>query len=481
MSRLRACWQLAIRRARGVEAIVEAMKRHPTHQFVQVHACEALGNLAFVVENRSAIAAAGGIEAVVAALKEHMNSNYVVVAACRVLQNLSLDDKIHPQLMAAGSARAVVSAMDTHCAAQVVQESGCRALCNLSHHNGEGTVASAGGIDAILRAMRIHRDVAGVQEHACLVLRNLCASESNRLRVVMGGGIDDVILALTASWRCASSVQACAVLGDLAISTECHGALIQGGCVEAVVRAARTHASVKGLLEVATTLLSRLSAHTDALSRMQASGAADALSRLVAPHVKGVSEAVLRMRLQLLAKLREMEAQDAFVGARGRAELHEMQADVAPSRLHGNLSIQDHRSRLPPPPPPPPLPPPAGSALTLNPKLVGSPMVQVQGMWLYSGAFPQGVLWSGFNTSFARQDRLCNQRCVYQKVDSNGMWGNTAMWWGNNAGQLCWVIGPADAGASTLSRAPCACCPLGACRNASMLSERHAGSRSEPG
>ena len=467
-----------------MEAIVEAMKMHPKHKFVQVHACEALGNLAVVVENRAAIAAAGGIEAVVAALAAHVQSKYVAEPGLRALQNLSLDDGSQAQLTAAGSARAVVSAMDAHRAEKTVQESGCRALCNLSYHNGEGDVASTGGIDAILRAMRIHQGVARVQQNACKALRNLCATESNRVRVLMGGGVDDLIQALTTHTSSSAGEvrqQACAVLGDLAISAECHGSMLQQGSVEAVVfavsQAARTEDSIERLLELATTLFSRLSVHTDALRRMRASGAADLLSRVVTRAAGGslpvsqVSQAAYAMGLEILAKLRDMEASIGGVASSGVA-----------SGLLRNVSIQDHCSR-----PPDPLPPSTGSALVGShvsiqarppplplplppPALAGSPMVRVEGMLLYSAAFPQGVLWSGFNGVFVRQDRLCNQQCVFQKVDGNGMWGNAAMWWGNNSGLPCWVIGPADAGASAPSLS-CARlrCPLGACLGVSMV------------
>ena len=107
--------------AGGIEAVVDALKQHPSNIIVQQDGCSALWNLApNSNDNQKAIAAAGGIEAVVAALTQYPDN---------------------------------------------VQQIGCNALWGFAANNDnhQKSIAAAGGIEAVVAALMEHRDNVSVQ------------------------------------------------------------------------------------------------------------------------------------------------------------------------------------------------------------------------------------------------------------------------------------------------------------------------------
>ena len=66
--------QVGIAKAFGIEAVVAALRAHPTNADVQSWGCYAIGKLAANAENRVGIAKAKGMDAVRAALGAHMSN-----------------------------------------------------------------------------------------------------------------------------------------------------------------------------------------------------------------------------------------------------------------------------------------------------------------------------------------------------------------------------------------------------------------------
>ena len=73
-----------------------------------------------------------------------------------------------------------------------------------------------------------------------------------------------------------------------------------------------------------------------------------------------------------------------------------------------------------------------------------SNVVRLSGMMLHSGG---GVVrpYSGINGDYQLSNRVVNYRQVYLRLPRTTVPGGAAMWWANNSGKLCWVIGPAEA------------------------------------
>ena len=82
--------------------------------------------------------------------------------------------------------------------------------------------------------------------------------------------------------------------------------------------------------------------------------------------------------------------------------------------------------------------------LASNPSVrPSSNMVRISGMMLHMKG--QVVRpYRGINGDYQLSNRVVNFRQVYLRVRQGTVPGGTAMWWANNSGKLCWVIGPEE-------------------------------------
>ena len=69
---------------------------------------------------------------------------------------------------------------------------------------------------------------------------------------------------------------------------------------------------------------------------------------------------------------------------------------------------------------------------------IGAEFVRISGVMLHSKG--QVKVYKGINGDYQRSQEVANGRAVYLKVGKP----TTAMWWANNVGRLCWVVGPRE-------------------------------------
>ena len=141
--------------AGATEALLAAMRAHPTVRDVQAHACDALSA---VCEGD----ATAGDEAAVGRARAHAAQ----------------------QAAEAGALEAVAAAMRAHGGSASVQAAGCRALGSVCEGDDAAALArckrataGAGAIELVVAAMRAHRSglvSADVQAHGCFALGHLC-------------------------------------------------------------------------------------------------------------------------------------------------------------------------------------------------------------------------------------------------------------------------------------------------------------------
>jgi hypothetical protein len=67
---------------------------------------------------------------------------------------------------------------------------------------------------------------------------------------------------------------------------------------------------------------------------------------------------------------------------------------------------------------------------------LGASRVRINGVVLHCEGSSQP--YTGINGEYQRTEEVCNQRAVYVKAGSP----NTAMWWTNSKGTVCWCVGP---------------------------------------
>jgi hypothetical protein len=107
-----------------------------------------------------------------------------------------------------------------HKASVCVQEQACGALkCLAVNADNKVRIVLAGGIEEVMAAMKEHRAIAGVQEQACGALINLAANSNtaNKVWIAGAGGIEAVVAAMAANKASAGvQEQACGALRSLA-------------------------------------------------------------------------------------------------------------------------------------------------------------------------------------------------------------------------------------------------------------------------
>mmetsp|Transcript_40066 Transcript_40066/g.111350 ORF Transcript_40066/g.111350 Transcript_40066/m.111350 type:complete len:836 (-) Transcript_40066:165-2672(-) len=183
----------------GIDAIMEAMKHHPSVAGVQETASAALGNLALrSEENQKAMLHKGGIEAVLTAMAQHLPSESVQEKACWALQQLAMVAQSRAEITNHGGIERVAQAMRAHAMSEPVQEHGCMALGNLAFEvETRKCIAYVGGIDAVICAMRAFPGAAALQEDACFALHNLACSDEAMRPIAEAGGLEAVVRAMS--------------------------------------------------------------------------------------------------------------------------------------------------------------------------------------------------------------------------------------------------------------------------------------------
>ena len=228
-------------KAGGIEAVVKAMDRFPSHSGTQDEACWVLGTLAINDDHKSAIAEKGGLRAIilamyllennaefqttclevishlvnghmlnkvvvcesggispiVTAMNQHSTSTRILGLAIMLLANIAADCGVaKTMIIEAGGIAAIFSAMMAHKTNVEIQECGCGFIANLSCSNDTAKflVSQSGGIGFVLAAMKNHGPDPGVQEHALYALQNLaydCLDTKNL--IIEYGGIEPIL------------------------------------------------------------------------------------------------------------------------------------------------------------------------------------------------------------------------------------------------------------------------------------------------
>uniref|UniRef100_A0A7S4D3B2 Armadillo repeat-containing domain-containing protein n=1 Tax=Eutreptiella gymnastica TaxID=73025 RepID=A0A7S4D3B2_9EUGL len=126
--------------SRGVNVIVETMKAHRELAQVQLHAINALSNVASVGHRYAeAVSNAGGVEAIFAAMKAHMKHTQLQVMACAALRSLCTNDIGRLKVANAGGLDIVNAAVEANQGNPLLQQM----LCELPSKfctTGPGTV-----------------------------------------------------------------------------------------------------------------------------------------------------------------------------------------------------------------------------------------------------------------------------------------------------------------------------------------------------
>jgi hypothetical protein len=163
----------------GLHQIIAAMRSHAAHAKLQTEACHVLRirNLAYMynsAEGKAALLATGCAEAVVGALRAHPSVAAVQEHGCGAVCNLAFTDEGIAAVLAVGGAEAVVGALRAHLSVAAVQKEGCMAMVNLAcTDEGKATLLAVGGAEAVVGALRAHPSVAAVQLEGCWAAAHL--------------------------------------------------------------------------------------------------------------------------------------------------------------------------------------------------------------------------------------------------------------------------------------------------------------------
>lgn len=121
-------------KAGGHLAIVQAMRKHRSHEGVQAEGCRALGIAAEDIadpENENAIAMIGGIDAILSSMRHFSNNEVIQDFGCGALQNLTGLEENAKIMMEKDGLQVVLIAMRKFPHNSLVQESACWTLVNL--------------------------------------------------------------------------------------------------------------------------------------------------------------------------------------------------------------------------------------------------------------------------------------------------------------------------------------------------------------
>ena len=192
--------QEGVLKAGGIEAIVEAMDKFPSHHGIQDEACWVLGTLAINDEQKSAIAEKGGLRAIILAMYL-LETNAEFQATCLEVTNHLVDDHMLNKVVVCelGGISPIVTAMNEHSANTRVLGLAIMLLANIAADCGvaKTMIIEAGGIAAIFSAMMAHKASAEIQECGCGFIANLsCSNNTAKFMVSQSGGIGFILTAM---------------------------------------------------------------------------------------------------------------------------------------------------------------------------------------------------------------------------------------------------------------------------------------------
>ena len=222
-SRMDGNWSVALRRAGGIESIVQVLRRHANHSGVRIKGCMAIAHVAEAsVRNQKALGEAGAVEAVANALQNNPTHSLRQTINClSAMSSLAVDSKNNQVLMLqAGVVDLLVAAIKDNQEHADVQARACLALSMLSadmdlpselldqlsvsreivklmqSSNLSSAMIKAGAIEAIARALKRHPTHAGVQTKGLMAIANLAyfGNTSDDFRNL--GGLEILVEAL---------------------------------------------------------------------------------------------------------------------------------------------------------------------------------------------------------------------------------------------------------------------------------------------
>lgn len=190
----------------AADSVLSVMKEALDIAVVQVQGCRGMSVLGEKDETREQILAKGGLDAVLAALRAHPSEAEVQAAGCTAIGNFALGEG-EATVRASGALAQVLEAMAALPAEAELQAKACRALGNCAFSpEGEADVLAKGGVAAVLAAMRAHPSDAAVQEEGCDALCNL---PSAKAAILAGGGLAVVTASLSSAATATTSADEC--------------------------------------------------------------------------------------------------------------------------------------------------------------------------------------------------------------------------------------------------------------------------------
>mmetsp|Transcript_36540 Transcript_36540/g.85892 ORF Transcript_36540/g.85892 Transcript_36540/m.85892 type:complete len:585 (-) Transcript_36540:182-1936(-) len=293
----------------GVEAVLSSMRQYRAEMLMQQAACALLQNLARSnTEERQKLAELGAAADILAAMQAHQSAAPVQLHAAQALWNMADETHAHSRSAANTPAnspshaaaiepgnsmlteeeeeaamKALIAGMRELGGEREVQRCGLRALAVLLTRGGSTQAerfAAEGGVEVVLAVMEQHTEDASLLTAAlkltCAAVA--CANGCQRFgaRQVgaggVGGGIEAVLAAMwTHAGNSALQQESCRVLLAMAQqnSAENTAKIVEGGGIREVVGAMRRHEEVQEVQELGCGVLAMLAAEAEEEQQQQ--------------------------------------------------------------------------------------------------------------------------------------------------------------------------------------------------------------------
>jgi hypothetical protein len=193
----------------------------PSDAATQLRGCVDLASIAAEdAESRDVIRVCGGIDTVVAAIDRFKNDAVVVAEACRALREICRGNAKNQEYVGGGACVKLISALHNFPDDEGVQRPVLGALRTVVVPHLDAFLQN-GGLDAVLGVMDRFPGNGPLGEGCCQLLHDIASSPPSRLRVVEGGGVENILRAMVGSPE-SLPVQkaACSALGALAFDEE---------------------------------------------------------------------------------------------------------------------------------------------------------------------------------------------------------------------------------------------------------------------
>lgn len=174
----------------GSMVTIQAMVSHPGDLIVQAEGADALRWIVGSSEQHQMQATReGGVDALLQAIRRHKNSPEVADKAVWAVWQLSNCEESRRRISSGTGLSMLEEVMVRHASFASIQEGACMALGNLAFDDDtRADLANGSFIKAILGAMRAHPGDCGVQEAAIFAISNIaCSSEHAHQITALGG------------------------------------------------------------------------------------------------------------------------------------------------------------------------------------------------------------------------------------------------------------------------------------------------------